>query len=763
MFPCGVLFACALLWSACGHEVPDSAVEGPSSSDAIGSIVPSTPDGSVGAAFDAWQVSPARHVTLATFEGRVDPAAGAWEVSLVEPQTHAGGAFQTANQALWCGLSSGSGGDISFFSADEPVVMLPGDPLAPECTGAGVNDAPFTVLGARCGTVRLESNLDETLYNVHAEIFEFTGSDQQIGFRAPQGSGAEIPNEDYPLSQQFGLWSYGDVAPGAAVDVLWTFRNNDPTDAEFRFTGRVVHEVRECDEDRGPNGIDDDCDGVIDNGCGIFPGGEACVIDEDCLSGECAWVLDDPSCEGPDCEGARRCTGACEAGIFGAACDQTCPGGVDAPCSGNGTCDDGVDGSGLCDCAPGYMGSACEATCDGGPFCHGNGVCDTSGAEPLCVCDPLEEAHGPACQFTCNDGEENGDEEGVDCGGPCSASCTIEPPFALSAGVAHTCAIRSDRVLICWGATNYPALGGRFPEAKLSANGDGAVVEIPGNWTSVSAGATHTCARLFNGVAYCWGDGAGALGAHIPGATVLDPQVVQLPGNWHDVSAGTEYSCGVRVISRDGFCWGSSADFKLGAETGTYVQVPGQWMNITAGFDHSCGVMTDESVRCWGRNTHAQTNGLGATTPIGPVAPTPTTGKQFIRVAVGGLYTCGYVRNGNILCWGSNQISQIVAPGPPYLTNDGYTYTGVWLAVETGYEFTCRLASSRRLYCNGRNAFGQVRLPISSSASAEIPGTWSMVSTGHAHTCAVSTDGLTSCWGRNNTHQATVPTQLWDF
>lgn len=54
-------------------------------------------------------------------------------------------------------------------------------------------------------------------------------------------------------------------------------------------------------------------------------------------------------------------------------CVSACPGGVEAPCSNNGQCNDGLTGSGRCTCKDGFRGRACELCESGryGPSCTG--------------------------------------------------------------------------------------------------------------------------------------------------------------------------------------------------------------------------------------------------------------------------------------------------------------------------------------------------------------------------------------------------------
>ena len=60
----------------------------------------------------------------------------------------------------------------------------------------------------------------------------------------------------------------------------------------------------------------------------------------------------------------------------------------------------------------------------------------------------------------------------------------------MSAGGAHTCAIRVGGALACWGDDSKGQLDG-----------------IPaGTFTAVSAGGAHTCAIRVGGALACWGD-----------------------------------------------------------------------------------------------------------------------------------------------------------------------------------------------------------------------------------------------------------------
>lgn len=61
---------------------------------------------------------------------------------------------------------------------------------------------------------------------------------------------------------------------------------------------------------------------------------------------------------------------------YGASC-HACPGGANSPCSGNGKCNDGIDGTGKCLCKRGFVGTACEA-CDTGRYGRNCLMCQCS-------------------------------------------------------------------------------------------------------------------------------------------------------------------------------------------------------------------------------------------------------------------------------------------------------------------------------------------------------------------------------------------------
>uniref|UniRef100_A0A8C1K0B5 Stabilin 2 n=1 Tax=Cyprinus carpio TaxID=7962 RepID=A0A8C1K0B5_CYPCA len=93
-------------------------------------------------------------------------------------------------------------------------------------------------------------------------------------------------------------------------------------------------------------------------------------------------------------------TPRCCKGFFGPDCSP-CPGGFTAPCSSHGTCSEGIDGNGTCQCEPNFKGSRCQYCADSnkyGLFCDKTCGCIHG------VCDNRPEASGKCKQGSCKEG-----------------------------------------------------------------------------------------------------------------------------------------------------------------------------------------------------------------------------------------------------------------------------------------------------------------------------------------------------------------------
>ena len=143
--------------------------------------------------------------------------------------------------------------------------------------------------------------------------------------------------------------------------------------------------------------------------------------------------------------------------------------------------------------------------------------------------------------------------------------------------------------------------------------------QIPGtDWAQISGGFYHTCAIKTDGSLWCWGDNSnGQLGTGNTTAVRVPTQIIVPTARWSAVTTGHAHTCG---LQSDGtlWCWGDNSDGQLGTAQETLM--PAQvnvsvstWKNVSAGDGHTCAVANDGTLWCWGRNKNGQV-GIGSIT-----------------------------------------------------------------------------------------------------------------------------------------------------
>lgn len=274
----------------------------------------------------------------------------------------------------------------------------------------------------------------------------------------------------------------------------------------------------------------------------------------------------------------------------------------------------------------------------------------------------------------------------------------------VSAGTDHTCALREDGVVECWGDNAF----GKAPSTREAS---------AGSFSWVSAGALHTCALRDDDVVECWGNN---------GSGQAPASRIAMVGGFIRVDAGTDHTCGLReddVVE----CWGNN---NLGKAPTSRVAASSSFFGVDAAATHSCAPRLDGVVECWGNNSSGQA----------PATRSPVS-STFVEVSGGSLHTCGRRADGAVECWGSNSAGRA-----PTLR---VAASGAYSGVSSGGSHTCGLRTDGVVECWGNNLSGQapgIRTPVF--------GTFAQVSSGGNHTCAVRTDGIVECWGANYDGQA---------
>jgi alpha-tubulin suppressor-like RCC1 family protein len=283
---------------------------------------------------------------------------------------------------------------------------------------------------------------------------------------------------------------------------------------------------------------------------------------------------------------------------------------------------------------------------------------------------------------------------------------------AVDAGGYTTCALRRTGRLYCWGFDDVGQLGD--DQAPVSKDVPTQVAGSRTDWASVSVGIDDVCAVRRTGRLFCWGtDLSGRLGNGPQDRSSGVPvQVAGARTDWTSVSVGLGHSCARRRSGRL-FCWGEDGHGQLGlgqvtAGRSAPAQVAGggtDWRSVTAGIAHTCARRQDRTVWCWGSDEYGQVGNAdagGGPTPVRIAAPADGYGA----LDAGGRHSCARSASHHLYCWGANESGQLTG-GIPFDSPIEVGGTD-WAQVVGGANHTCAITVTRRAFCWGANGSGQL-------------------------------------------------------
>ena len=257
----------------------------------------------------------------------------------------------------------------------------------------------------------------------------------------------------------------------------------------------------------------------------------------------------------------------------------------------------------------------------------------------------------------------------------------LQNVIAITAESDGGCALLSNRQIRCWGEDDYGQLGNgaplaqsELPVAVKGVGGAGLLTGVAG----LGGGYDTSCANLQNGRAVCWGyDGGGTSDDDIPYPVVVrNAQNGQVLTGVTQVSNGGYHSC-ARLSNGQARCWGDNEDGQLGSGgtndnfLAVLVKLPNGnpltgIVNVEAGNDSTCALINTGQVRCWGVDDYGQ-NGDG--TVESPdfrkypnlVRGTGNTGilNGVTQLAGKSYHSCVRLNNGQARCWGYGTYSKL--------------------------------------------------------------------------------------------------------
>jgi alpha-tubulin suppressor-like RCC1 family protein len=307
---------------------------------------------------------------------------------------------------------------------------------------------------------------------------------------------------------------------------------------------------------------------------------------------------------------------------------------------------------------------------------------------------------------------------------------------AMTAGLAHTCALLADTTVRCWGSnaggpdlTNPMATttspGGQLGDGTstnsavpvtviASAISPGALTGV----TAIAAGGDSTCARLADGTMKCWGGGS------------LAPITIRA------AASSSSPLSGVAAIA--------------------------------VGDTLTCALLVDGTVTCWGASDMTPTTILtapGSSSPLsGVVAITSEHGDDSFLTGTGHLHsagsTCALLVDRTVRCWGSNDGGQLgdgtttdsQTPVAVVSSSGGGVLTGV-SAIASGAAHTCALLAAGTVQCWGLSSVDtldaglHVPTMVTDASGTSPLANVSAIAAGGHQTCALLADGSVECWG----------------
>lgn len=447
-----------------------------------------------------------------------------------------------------------------------------------------------------------------------------------------------------------------------------------------------------------------------------------CVAADAChVSGACnpsTGICSNPIApDGTSCSDADACTtgDACQAGSCqGSLADSDGDGALDCtdPCPQDP--DDDVDDDGFCadvDNCPDFPNvDQRDTDADGrGDAC--NGPASTAIAAGLRHTCAIRDGGAVFCWGVSQHGQL----------GP-NAAPNISPPVqvpgltdavAVVAGDNYSCALRAAGQVVCWGQNNYGQLGLGFVNSVPHA--PTAIASLP-DAVAITAGGSHTCALRANGEVLCWGKNQdGEVGIGVTPQPVPTPTLVSGLAPATAIGAGDAHTCAL-LATGDVYCWGNSSYGQIGdGSVGVSVPTPTRAFGladavaIAVGREHTCALRATGAVVCWGRNSEGEVGlGFASSSPV----PTPTQASVtgVAAIAGGGLHTCALLGTGAVTCWGANSVGQLgrgtkapfeVTPAP---------VVDVWdaTALALGLEHTCALRATGEVLCWGTGNQGEL-------------------------------------------------------
>ena len=311
----------------------------------------------------------------------------------------------------------------------------------------------------------------------------------------------------------------------------------------------------------------------------------------------------------------------------------------------------------------------------------------------------------------------------------------------VGAGARHTCARLANGSVSCWGGNDLGQTGNTGSTEVLTSPSQ--VTALGNDIASLAVGRDHSCALRTDGTLLCWGSNEhGQLGSDAMSASANPRAIVELGNQVARVALGesADHSCAI-TLTGELWCWGRNDQGQIGDGTRgghsgpVHIAIDGdgnpfeELTDLCTGGSHTCARDAQGRVFCWGDDG----SGQQSISPLGSIEHTrPGAVALPDRAVQGGLscaseHTCAILADGSVSCWGNNELGQL--GNGTYGESDPSTVVGLELAavaVSADADRTCVTLLDRSLWCWGHDPEDM----LFPGATSNRPVAWQVVEIG---------------------------------
>jgi alpha-tubulin suppressor-like RCC1 family protein len=323
----------------------------------------------------------------------------------------------------------------------------------------------------------------------------------------------------------------------------------------------------------------------------------------------------------------------------------------------------------------------------------------------------------------------------------------------------NTCAIDDSQRLYCWGENESGQLGdpnqGKFANMPVA-------VDDNARWLTVAVGDSHTCGLKIDQTLWCWGNNALGQLNGVAGVVVNTPQKFFADADWVSVTTFAATTCGVKPTGVA--CWGQNLNGEIGnglasAIAPRSVGAGGRpdWSTIVLGGEHTCGLQRDTLAWfCWGNNGYGQLGQFSqliqVRSPQQMATDSANVSRRWLSMALGAKHTCAIDDSHQLFCMGSDNEGQLGTTLPvrgPRKVGDSWTAVSATASTACGFTSAgLHCWGNGRTFQHGNDVSASQQVPLKVTLPDAVEPT--VVAAGNRATCAVIPSGAakgTYCWG----------------